>query len=96
MDTFCPRKIERLTGKLESFRTNRSDNLFAKVRIGDTLFQLPVSARGTLQRDGTIRHCINGDRYDPIQPLTPIAVDLVYDANGTNPDPGLWAPTAKP
>jgi hypothetical protein len=92
MEQSCPRKVERCIGMLESLRTKPGD-CFARVRVGEDVFHLPLSQRGVLQPDGkTIKHCINGDRYHPISPTTPIAVDLVYDVDNKNPYPGLWAP----
>ena len=87
-----PRKIERQVGVLESFKTDPND-CFARVRVKHRVYQLPLNTRGELQSDGaTILLCMNGHRREPIAFDTPIVLDLIFDARGENPCPGMWAP----
>lgn len=88
------RKCERRVGKLEKFNTKPGIPQ-AQVRVGESVFYLPSMSRGVLQSDDSIKHCINGDRFDPIAKDSLIAIDLVYDDDGKNPSPGLWAPKTK-
>lgn len=91
-----PRKTERRVGVLEIALTKKDKE--ASVRLDDNLLLiLPLNTRGVLQQDGkTIVLCANGDRYAPLQAGAKISLDLVYDAEGKNPFPGLWAPKQKP
>jgi len=91
----CPRKCERRVGTVEKFST-KTKELGARIRIDEHLLvHVPLTSRGVLQADGkTITLCANGDRFNPIKEGTFAVVDIVYDADGTNPAPGLWAPKA--
>ena len=91
----CPRKVERRIGRLESFNTKPGEAQ-ARVRLGDTLFNLPAMSRGVLQQGGGTMLCANGSRYDVIARDTLIAFDLIFDAEGKNPVPGVWAPKLGP
>ncbi len=93
--TGCPRKTERRIGTLESFSTKPGETQ-ARVRVDDMVFNLPAMSRGVLQEDKSIVHCQNGDRYDVITKGAAIVLDLMYDADGKNPCPGMWAPKQRP
>jgi len=84
-------KMERVTGTLMSFDPRRMHS-HAYIQIGDTSHFAPASQRGVLEDNGAIQQCINGERYEKVFPGMPVTVDLVFDSEGKNPRPGMWAP----
>jgi hypothetical protein len=84
-------EVKRLTGKLDRFDPSPGKS-HAYVQIGDTLHHVATSHRGVLEKDGSIRPCVNGERLQVIEPGTTISIDAVFDSKGENPFPRLWAP----
>lgn len=83
---------ERITGSLQSFN-GTPGKAHGYVRLTEGLLvHVPVSNRGVLQKEGKIKRCMNGDRYDPIEPFTVICLDVEYDRKGQNPFVVAWAP----
>jgi len=88
------RRCERRTGKIEMFNAKPGEAQ-VRVRIGEQVFNLPSSHRGVLKADGSIRHCVNGERSQVLAEDSLVVVDLIYDFQGKDPIPGLWAPKVK-
>jgi hypothetical protein len=85
------RACEQKTGVLAS--DWKQGHGFVPVRLDDdTLLQLSTASRGVLQKGGEIHLCSNGDRYAPLKGGALVIINMVYDARGTNPAPGMWAP----
>jgi len=85
---------ERIRGTLESFNTEKGV-AHGYVRLGTgELLHVPAINRGILQQDGSIRACMNGERYNAIPPGTAVFLDVTYNNEGKNPFAVSWA--AKP
>ena len=82
---------QRQIGRLERINLTPG-KAHAYVRVGGILLHVCMANRGVLQKDGSIKPCVNGSRYDLLPVSSSIVLDISSDSEGQRPFVVAWAP----